>query len=243
LKTETRCNLISINTPKTVNNNLFYQRTRIKICGLTRLGDALEAVRLGTDALGFIFVKESPRRVEPEVVAGITAYIPPFITNVGVFKDQHPEWIRDVAHQCRLHIIQLHGQESPEYCQSLGLNYIKAFRIKNDSSLSCLKEYNNLSKKTAFLLDTFVPDKAGGTGQTFDWHLARAASESGLEPIILSGGIHAQNVSQAIVQVRPFAVDTSSGVEIEPGKKDFNKLRAFFNQVYKTDWMLNMKGL
>ncbi len=243
MKTEPRCNLISHDTLRTGNINLFYQRTRIKICGLTSLSDSLEAVRLGTDALGFIFVKESPRRVEPEAVAAITAYMPPFITNVGVFKDQDPEWIREVANLCRLHVVQLHGQESPEYCQALGLNYIKAFRIKNDRSLSCLKEYNNLSKKTAFLLDTFVPDKAGGTGQTFDWRLAWAASESGLGPIILSGGIHAQNVRQAIMQVRPFAVDTSSGVEKAPGKKDFKKLKAFFYQVYKTDWMLNMEGL
>jgi phosphoribosylanthranilate isomerase len=235
--------LISHNTPKTGNNNLFYQRTRIKICGLTRVSDALEAVRLGADALGFIFAKESPRLVEPEVVVGITTRVPPFITNVGVFKDQDPEWIRKVAHLCRLHIIQLHGQESPEYCRSLGLNYIKAFRIKNAESLSCLREYDNLSKNTAFLLDSFVPDKAGGTGQTFDWRLARSASESGLEPIILSGGINAENVREAIMQVRPFAVDTSSGVEIEPGKKDLNKLKTFFKQVYTTDRILDMKGL
>ena len=235
--------MISHNTLKTGNNNLFYQRTRIKICGLTSLSDALEAVRLGADALGFIFVKESPRLVEPEVIAGITPRLPPFITNVGVFKDQDPEWIRGVAHLCGLHLIQLHGRESPEYCQSLGLNFIKAFRIKNDDSLSCLKEYENLSKMTAFLLDTFVPDKAGGTGQTFDWRLARIASESGLEPIILSGGINAQNVRQAIMQVRPFAVDTSSGVEIEPGKKDLNKMKAFFKQVHTTtDSLLDIKG-
>ncbi|MGA1863574.1 MAG: phosphoribosylanthranilate isomerase [bacterium] len=228
---------------RTGNNNLFYQRTRIKICGLTSLSDALEAVRLGADALGFIFAKESPRLVEPEVVAGITACIPTFITNVGVFKDQDPEWIREVAHLCGLHVIQLHGQESPEYCQSLGLNFIKAFRIKNHDSLSCLKEYDNLSGKTAFLLDTFVPDKAGGTGQTFDWRLALAASECGLKPIILSGGINSQNVGHAIKQVRPFAVDTSSGVETGPGKKDLNKMKAFFKQVYTTDRLLDLEKL
>ena len=235
--------MVSENTPKTGNNNPCCQRTRIKICGLTTRGDALEAVRLGSDALGFIFVKESPRLVKPEVVAGITACIPPFVTNVGVFKNQGPEWIKEVAHLCRLHIIQLHGRESPEYCQALGLNFIKAFRIKNDSSLSYLKEYKDLSGRTAFLLDTFVPDKAGGTGRTFDWRLARIASESGMGPIILSGGIHAENVGRAITEVRPFAVDTSSGVESEPGKKDFNKMRAFFKQVYETDRILNMQRL
>jgi phosphoribosylanthranilate isomerase len=229
-------------TQKNESKNFIYQRTRIKICGLTCLNDALEAVRLGTDALGFIFAKESPRRVEPDVVAGITAYIPPFVTKVGVFKDQDPHWIREIALLCRLHIIQLHGQESPEYCQSLGLDYIKAFRIRDERSVASLKEYKHLSKKNAFLLDTFVPDKSGGTGQTFDWSLARMAMETGLGPIILSGGIHPENVGQAITQVRPFAVDTSSGVELEPGKKDINKLKAFVNTVYETDRIINKVG-
>lgn len=229
--------MLSHNPSKAGDNDSFYHRTRIKICGLTCLKDALEAVRLGTDALGFIFVNESPRRVEPEVVAEITTCIPPFVTNVGVFKDQDPEWIREIAYLCRLHMVQLHGRESPEYCQALGLDYIKAFRIKDEGSLSSLEEYQHLSKRNAFLLDTFVPHKAGGTGQTFDWHLARTASKYG--PIILSGGIHSENVGQAITQVRPFAVDTSSGVEMKPGKKDLNKLKAFVDQVYKTDWLHN----
>jgi phosphoribosylanthranilate isomerase len=219
--------------------NFIHQRTRIKICGLTCLSDALEAVRLGADALGFIFVKESPRLVDPEVVAGIIEYIPPFVTKVGVFKDQDPHWIREITHLCKLHIAQLHGQESPEYCQSLGLDYIKAFRIRDEKSIDPLKEYTHPSKTNAFLLDTYVPDKSGGTGQTFDWRLARMALEAGIGPIILSGGINPENVGQAITQVRPFAVDTSSGVEIEPGKKDIKKLKAFVNQVYKMDWKLN----
>ncbi len=215
------------------NNDMQPQRTRIKICGLTCINDAIEAIRLGADALGFIFVEESPRHVKPEAVACITAQLPPFVSRVGVFKDHDPEWIRKIVHLCRLHIVQLHGEESPEYCHDLGLDYIKAFRIKDEGSLETLQYYSNTANKRTFLLDTFVPDKAGGTGKTFDWHLARMATAFG--PIILSGGIHPGNVGQAIAQVRPFAIDTCSGVEIAPGKKDIKKLEALVDQVNKAD--------
>jgi phosphoribosylanthranilate isomerase len=213
---------------------LSYQRTRIKICGLTRPDDALAAVRLGADALGFIFVQESPRRVEPEEVAEITRRLPPLVMRVGVFKDQDPEWIRGVVDQCGLHIVQLHGQESPAYCESLGLEFIKAFRIKDEGSLKPLGAYHPLASRKAFLLDTFVPGKAGGTGKTFDWQLAQMASE--FAPIILSGGINPENVGEAITQVRPFAVDVSSGIEKAPGEKDPGRMAAFINRVYEADW-------
>lgn len=135
---------------------------------------------------------------------------------------------------CGLHICQLHGQESPDYCKGLGLDYIKAFRIKSEGSLAQIPLYIDTKKRhRPFLLDTFVRDKAGGTGQTFDWNLANKASEFG--PVILSGGLHPGNVCQAITQVRPFAVDTSSGVEISPGKKDLVKLKRFIGQVNQTD--------
>ena len=214
-----------------------YQRTRIKICGLTRTDDALAAVRLGADALGFIFVQESPRRVEPEAVAAITRRLPPLVTRVGVFKDQDPEWIRGVVEECGLHIVQLHGQESPEYCKLLGLEFIKAFRIRDEASLQPLGAYHPLVSRKAFLLDTFVPDKAGGTGKTFDWQLAQMASE--FAPIILSGGINPENVGEAITQVRPFAVDVSSGIEEAPGKKDPGRMAAFINRVYEANGRSN----
>jgi len=217
----------------TRRKELSYHRTRIKICGLTRTEDVLAAVRLGADALGFIFVQESPRRVNPETVAEIIRRISPLVTRVGVFKDQDPEWIRGVVAQCGLHIVQLHGQESPEYCKSLGLEFIKAFRIRDEASLKPLGAYHPLALRKAFLLDTFVPGQAGGTGKTFDWRLAQMASE--FSPIILSGGINPENVGEAIARVRPFAVDVSSGVEEAPGKKDPARIEAFMNRVYEAD--------
>ena len=214
-----------------------YCRTRIKICGLTRLEDALVAVSLGADALGFVFVSESPRCILPEKAAAISLKLPAFVTRVGVFKDQEPDWIKKVVHRCGLHIVQLHGQESPEYCQSLRLDYIKAFRIKDEASLEPLTRYRDLTRKKAFLLDTFVPDQSGGTGKTFDWRLAQMAS--GFAPIILSGGINPENVDKAIVQVRPFAVDVASGIELAPGRKDPDKMRAFVRQVHKADMKMH----
>ena len=210
-----------------------YCRTRIKICGLTCLEDAFAAVSLGTDALGFIFIAESPRCILPEKAAAISLKLPAFVARVGVFKDQEPDWIKKVVHLCGLHIVQLHGQESPEYCQSLGLDYIKAFRIKNEDSLEHLEKYQNLTRKKAFLLDTFVPHQSGGTGKTFDWRLAQMAS--GFAPIILSGGINPENVEKAIARVRPFAIDVASGIEVAPGRKDPAKMKAFVRQVHKAD--------
>jgi len=221
--------------------NISYHRTRIKICGLTSLSDAIEAVHLGADALGFIFAQESPRRLDPEAACAITCHLPPLVTRVGVFKDQEPAWIREVVRSCSLHIVQLHGSESPRYCQTLGIDYFKAFRIKDERSLAAMQDYTDSLQGRAFLLDAFVHGRAGGTGETFDWNLARTASTFG--PIILSGGLHPGNVSQAIVQVRPFAVDTCSGVEEEPGKKDVERLRAFFDQVNQADSVIGRRGL
>jgi len=212
-------------------------RTRIKICGLTCLEDAKAAVDLGVDALGFIFAEESPRRLTPEKGAKIINSLPSFIMRFGVFKDQPTEWIREVAHFCKLHIIQLHGEESPEYCRGLGLDFVKAFRVKDEKSLEVLPLYYKHGQVRPILLDTFMPDKAGGTGVTFDWKLVHLASRFG--PIILSGGLNPENIKQAIIEIRPFAVDTSSGVEISPGKKDINKLKRFIKQVYIANTIVN----
>ncbi|MGA1844038.1 MAG: phosphoribosylanthranilate isomerase [bacterium] len=224
-----------------LRENIPYQRTRVKICGLTSLSDAMEAVHLGADALGFIFTRESPRCLEPEAASAITAQIPPLVTRIGVFKDQDPEWIRDVVLFCNLHIVQLHGSEPPEYCESLDIDYIKAFRMQDERSLGTMQDYTISSRERAFLLDTFVHDRAGGTGKTFDWNLVQSAAAFG--PIILSGGLHPGNVGQAILQVRPFAVDTCSGVEREPGKKDAERLQAFFDQVHQADMVIGRRGL
>lgn len=209
-------------------------RTRIKICGLTCSEDALFAVSCGADALGFIFVEESPRRVYPDQAAGITARIPPFVTQVGVFKNHDQDWIRKVFHECGLHLCQLHGDESPAYCRELKLPYIKAFRIKDESSLAPIPLYGHTTGESAFLLDTFVPEKAGGTGLHFDWQIAKLASRFG--PVILSGGLTPENVGEAIKLAMPFAVDVGSGVEKEPGKKSFEKVRSFINRIKQIDF-------
>lgn len=210
-------------------------RTRIKICGLTCIEDAICAAQMGADALGFIFVKESPRYITPKRVAGITKLLPPFVFRIGVFKDHDPEWIRKVFSMCKLHAVQLHGSEPPDYCLNLGVEFIKAFRIRDKDSLRQIPLYykneNETTKNRPFLLDTFMSEKVGGTGRTFNWELAVDASKYG--PVILSGGLNPENVSKAICMVKPFAVDTSSGIEIRPGKKDIIKMKAFIDNVIK----------
>ncbi len=197
---------------------------KIKICGITNLDDALLAAELGADALGFIFYAKSPRKVEPETARSIIAQLPPFVAAVGVFVDEDAAAVQEVAAQVRLDWVQLHGQESPEYCRNLGRKVIKAFRIQDEDSLRRLADYRGAAQ--ALLLDTYKKGQVGGTGEIFDWHLARKAKQYG--PIILAGGLTADNVAQAIATALPAAVDAASGTEAAPGKKDPAKLRAFF---------------
>jgi phosphoribosylanthranilate isomerase len=197
---------------------------KIKICGITNLEDALLAAELGADALGFIFYPKSPRKVAPETAREIIAQLPPFVAAVGVFVDEAAAAVRDLAAQVGLDLVQLHGQESPDYCRGLGRRVIKGFRIKDESSLEELEPYQGAAQ--AFLLDTYKKGQVGGTGVSFDWQLAREAKKYGR--IILAGGLTAENVAQAIVMAQPAAVDAASGTESAPGKKDPGKLRAFF---------------
>jgi phosphoribosylanthranilate isomerase len=200
---------------------------RIKICGITNLKDALLAAALGADALGFIFYPRSPRALAPETARDIIAQLPPFITTVGVFVDEEAATVRELAARVGLDWLQLHGNESPEYCRSLGRRVIKGFRIKNQSSLADLAVYRDAVQ--ALLLDTYIKGLPGGTGESFDWQLAREARQFG--PIILAGGLTPDNVSLAIKTAQPQAVDVASGVEAAPGKKDPEKRRAFFEAV------------
>jgi phosphoribosylanthranilate isomerase len=197
---------------------------RVKICGITNIEDALLAVKLGADALGFIFA-ESPRRVDPETVAGIVSQLPPFVSKVGVFVDEDKEMVAKIAHLCGLDTLQFHGVEPPEYCARFQEKVIKALRVKNAESLEVLSSYS----VDAFLLDTHVEGVPGGTGITFDWSFAVEAKKYGR--IILSGGLNPENVAEAIKLVRPYAVDVSSGVEMRTGKKDPEKLKAFIERV------------
>jgi len=197
---------------------------RIKICGITNLEDALLAAEMGADALGFIFYAKSPRKVEPEAARQIIAQLPPFVAAVGVFVDEAAAVVQELAASMGLDWVQLHGQESPDYCRSLGRKVIKGFRIQDEDSLVRLGDYRGAAQ--ALLLDTYKKGQVGGTGEVFDWHLAREAKKYG--SIVLAGGLTAENVAQAIATARPAAVDAASGTEAAPGKKDPEKLRAFY---------------
>jgi phosphoribosylanthranilate isomerase len=200
---------------------------KIKICGITNLEDALLAAELGANALGFIFYAKSPRKVAPETAREIIAQLPPFVASVGVFVDEAAAVVQELAGRVGLDWVQLHGQESPDYCRNLGPKVIKAFRIQGEDSLRRLADYQGAAQ--ALLLDTYKKGQVGGTGEVFDWHLAREAKKYGR--IILAGGLTPENVAQAIATAEPAAVDAASGTEAAPGKKDPEKLRAFFAAV------------
>jgi len=200
---------------------------KVKICGITNLEDALLAAELGADALGFIFYSKSPRKVAPEAAREIIAQLPPFVASVGVFVDEAAAVVQELAARVGLDWIQLHGQESPEYCRNLSRRVIKGFRIQDAESLRPLADYREAAQ--ALLLDTYKQGQVGGTGTAFDWRLAREAKPYGR--IILAGGLTPENVAQAIAIAQPQAVDTASGTEAAPGRKDPAKLRAFFKAV------------
>ncbi len=195
---------------------------KIKICGLTNVEDALDAVAAGADFLGFVLWERSLRHVTVERAREIARQLPPSTPRVGVFVDATVEQVMFSLRVCDFAALQFHGQESPAYCQQFGVMTIKAFRIRDAASLSALSAYDT----DAFLLDSQVEGRPGGTGETFDWSLAAQAKKFD-KPIFLAGGLTPQNVAAAIRAVQPFAVDVSTGVEISPGKKDPQKMRDF----------------
>lgn len=198
---------------------------RIKICGITNLQDAIAAVEYGADAIGFVFYNKSPRAVTPGVAKEIISQLPPFLPTVGVFVDEKPSEIENVINYVGLNIIQLHGSETPEEC-NLSRKVIKAIRVKDLTDLEPLIKYRGVS---AFLLDTYSPYIAGGTGQTFNWDIAIEAKKFGR--IILAGGLTPENVEEAIKWVQPYGVDVAGGVEgTEKGIKDHKKLRLFIER-------------
>jgi phosphoribosylanthranilate isomerase len=195
---------------------------KVKICGITNPEDALAAVEAGADALGFMFYDRSPRCVSLQAAADIIRSLPPFIVKVGVFVNAPEALVRRAIADCGLSLLQFHGDETPDYCLQFGLMSLKAFCMRDAGSLEALTHY----RTDAWLLDACVPDKPGGTGETFNWDLAVKAKTFG-RPIFLAGGLTPENVAEAVRKVQPYAVDVSSGVEIEPGKKDRQKIRAF----------------
>lgn len=210
-------------------------RTRIKICGITCLEDAHTAIEAGVDALGFVFA-ESRRRIDWREACHIVQNLPPFVAAVGVFVDEEPMEIARIASAVGLAALQFHGSEPPEVLTAVRGHtraaLIKAFRVQGPETLAQIGAYAPWCD--AVLLDAFVPGAAGGTGQTFDWDLALAAKEY-RRPLILAGGLNPENVFEAVRQVRPYAVDVSSGVEARPGVKDVTKIRAFVQAVRQAD--------
>ncbi|MEW6034359.1 MAG: phosphoribosylanthranilate isomerase [Chloroflexota bacterium] len=198
--------------------------TKVKICGITNVRDALHAVNCGADALGFVFAP-SPRQVTVEQARHIVEHLPPYISKVGVFVDSEVERVQEIMSACALDIAQLHGSESPEYCQGLFPRVVKAFRVKDEGSLALLPQY----RVSAYLLDSYLEGRHGGTGVTFNWDLARQAAQYG--PVVLGGGLHPGNVWLAITMVQPYGVDVCSGVEASPGEKDPSKVRDFIQAV------------
>jgi phosphoribosylanthranilate isomerase len=200
--------------------------TKVKICGITNVADAEMAVAAGADMLGFIFHEQSRRFVALPVLAEITRNLPPHVLRVGVFVNAPADFVLQAMRAGGLNLLQFHGEEPPEYCTQFGLMSIKAFRVSDEASLSALPDYPT----DAYLLDAFVPGALGGTGHRFNWDLAVKASAYG-KPIFLAGGLTPENVAEAVLKVRPFAVDVSSGVETSPGIKDPAKVGAFINNV------------
>lgn len=195
---------------------------KVKICGITSLADARVAAEAGADALGFVFYEPSPRYITPEAAADIARQLPPFPLKVGVFVNAPEDLVLSAVRQCRLGLLQFHGDEPPDYCLQFGLMSMKAFRIETPDSLPRLANYPT----DAWLLDACAPDRPGGTGQTFNWDLAVQAVKLG-RPVFLAGGLTPENVAEAVRRVRPYAVDVSTGVEAAPGRKDPDKVRAF----------------
>lgn len=196
---------------------------RVKICGITNREDAQNAITLGADALGFVFAK-SPRQVTKEQARDIVQSLPPFVSAVGVFVDEQVHTIKEICKFCNIYTVQLHGSEPPAYINDLKeYKVIKAFRIRDDNDLKPMADY----RPHAFLLDSYVKEAMGGTGVVFQWAIARESHKYGA--IILSGGLTPENVKEAIHNVRPYAVDVSSGVELSPGKKDKILIERFIN--------------
>jgi phosphoribosylanthranilate isomerase len=208
--------------------------TRVKICGITRVEDALAAARSGADAVGLVFYERSPRHVSIAQAKQLADALPPFVSVVGLFVNAETAFVREVLAGVPLDLLQFHGEEAPEYCTQFPTPYIKAIRV--DAEVDLLQCAASFRTAKGLLLDAHVEGIQGGTGATFDWALVPKQLPL---PVILSGGLDAKNIAAAIRQVRPYAVDVSSGVEANKGIKDSAKIAAFINEVKKIDVQLS----
>lgn len=198
---------------------------KVKICGITNIDDALSATDFGADALGFIFVKSSPRYITPRAAQKIIQELPPFVVPVGVIDEMAHNGILEIIGQTGIGCVQLHGEEMPKQIRQYPVPVVQSFRVDSDFDPEILRRYRG----PAYLLDTKVSGVLGGTGQTFDWEIAVQAKKYGR--IILAGGLNPENILEAARRVQPYAVDINSGVEERPGKKDLTKLKLLFEQL------------
>ena len=205
-------------------------RTRIKFCGLTRPGDVRLACELGVDALGFVFARDSPRRLAPEHLDGLRAAVPPMVDVVALFMDQVGSEVSSIIRALRPTMLQFHGREDDAFCRSFGLPFIKSIAMGEGAgdAASARKRYPSVA---AFLLDGHGPGQPGGRGEAFDWTRMPALGK----PVFLAGGLNPGNVGLAIRQARPYAVDVSSGIESAPGLKDGEKMQQFVEEVARAD--------
>jgi phosphoribosylanthranilate isomerase len=207
--------------------------TFVKVCGVTRLEDALDAAALGASAVGFVFWPRSPRYIDPAAARAIIEALPPLVTPVGVFVDQPAEDVERIAEATRLGAVQLHGREDAAYCRAVRRPVIKAFGVDAAFDEEALAAY---PPGITALLDARDDDRKGGTGRPID--LSVAARVAARRRVMLAGGLRADTVGQAIARVRPFAVDVSSGVERAPGIKDHERMRSLFEAVREADTRL-----
>jgi phosphoribosylanthranilate isomerase len=205
----------------------------VKICGITRIEDAVSAARFGADAVGFVFA-ESPRRVTPDEAQKICRDMPDGPARVGVFVDSPVEEVREISSYCGLDLVQLHGDEGHDYCSALGEKAIKALRVNGTLDIARATRYSQEGDVEALLLDGFHPGKRGGTGSTFDWRMVRLIE--GGPRLIIAGGLRPENVAELVKIARPYGVDASSGIEKAPGVKDPVLMYRFIENARKADY-------
>ena len=204
--------------------------TRVKICGVTNVADALAAAEAGADMIGLMFYEQSPRHITLATAVEISRALSPFVLRVGVFVNPQEALVTRAIGECNLSLLQFHGDETSEFCTQFGLMSMKAIRVRDEESLKQLENFQT----DAFLLDAHSKSGLGGTGEKFNWDLAIEAQKFD-KPIFLAGGLTPENVAEAVRKVRPFAVDVSSGVESAPGKKDHAKVKAFIAAAKNTN--------
>lgn len=206
------------------------ERTRVKICGITSVADGLAAARHGADAIGLVFYPSSPRLVTLERAREIAVGMPPFVARVAVFVNPAASEVETVIRACRPDLLQFHGEETADFCRSFGVPYLRALRVRPGVDL--LESLSSYGDAAGWLLDAYRQELYGGTGEAFDWGLVPRALA---RPLVLSGGLDAGNVGEAIRRVRPWAVDVSSGVEAAKGVKDERRIAAFMEKVRDAD--------